>query len=375
MNKVPFIDLHAQYLSLKKDLDQAIHRVVISGRFEQGSEVVSFEEEFARYIHAKYCVSLNSGTDALILGIRALELSAGDEIIVPSFTFSATSLAILENGLKPVFVDVDENYGLDLVDLKKKITTRTKAIIVVHLYGQPDKIGDIKHIINKSGKKIHLIEDACQAHGATYKNTVVGNFGIFAAFSFYPTKNLGAYGDGGALITNSTAIKNKMRLLKQYGEKRRYFSETRGVNSRLDTLQAAILRTKLIHLSSWNKKRRELAKLYTKYLTSYKDFIKLPKEYPERKAVYHLYVIRTKKREALMKYLSSNGIPSLIHYPIPLHLQKVNQHLGYRLGSLPNVEKITKEVLSIPFYAEMSLAAIKKVSQTIGAFYSSIEHA
>jgi len=369
---VPFVDLKEQYLSIQKDIDGAIHRVVSSGNFAQSEEVTSFESEFAKYNNAKYCVSLNSGTDALILGLRALNLQPGDEVIVPSFTFIATAIAPVENGLTPVFVDVDErDYGLNLEDLQKKITPKTKAIICVHLYGQPDKISEIQDIIRKTKQKIYLIEDACQAHGATYKGKRVGTFGAFSAFSFYPTKNLGAYGDGGAVITNDKKIADKIRSLKQYGEKIRYFSEEPGINSRLDSLQASILRAKLKHLDRWNTKRKQLAQTYTELLTKQTPFIITPMAMKDREHVYHLYVIRTKKRDELQKYLAEKNISSLIHYPRPLHLQKVYRRYGYKKGDLPIVEKVASEVLSLPFYAEMTGESVQTVVDTIEKFYTS----
>ncbi len=368
---VPFIDLKAQYYSIQNDIDRAIKSVVSSGNFAQGDEITSFESEFAKYIGAKDCISLNSGTDALILGLRALDLQPGDEVIVPSFTFIATAIAAVENNLRPVFVDVDErDYGLNLADLQKKITPKTKAIICVHLYGQPDKIIEIQDIIRKTKQKIYLIEDACQAHGAKYNGKKVGTFGIFSAFSFYPTKNLGAYGDGGALITNDKKLAQKIRLLKMYGEKTRYFSEGPGINSRLDSLQASILRAKLPHLDAWNAKRKLLAQRYSDLFAKQAPFIFTPSVKKNCEHVFHLYVIRTKKRNELQKYLAEKNISSLIHYPRPLHLQKVYSRYGYKKGDLPIVEKVASEVLSLPFYAEMNSDQIKNVTLEIANFYN-----
>lgn len=369
---VSFIDLHTQYISIKKEIDEAVQKIIDSGRFEQGDEVLKFEKEFADFLNAKYCISLNSGTDALILGIRALNLSPGDEVILPSYTFIATAIAAVENGLKPVFADIDEkDYGINLHDLKSKINNRTKVIILVHLYGQPDKIDEVKSIIKKSGKKIYLVEDACQAHGAEYKNRKVGNFGIFSTFSFYPTKNLGAYGDGGVIVTNNKKLASKYRLLKQYGQEKKYYSKSEGINSRLDTIQAAILRVKLKYLDMWNKKRRLLANIYTKMLNKKAPDIQTPKEYKKRKSVYHLYVVRAKKRNALMNNLKHKNINCLIHYPVPLHLQEVYRNFGYKKGDLPVVEKIASEVMSLPFYAEMPKKSISKVVNSISEFYRS----
>jgi dTDP-4-amino-4,6-dideoxygalactose transaminase len=237
---IPFIDLKAQYKSIKTEVDKTIANVFTRAQFIQGEEVADFEREFASYIGSGYCAGVNSGTDALILGVRALDLPPGDEVVVPVNTYMSTALGASENNLKPVFVDIDEgDFGISLSDLKKKITSRTKAVMVAHLYGQPDKIDEIRDIIKKTRRKIYLIEDACQAHGASYKGKRAGSFGVFAAFSFYPSKNLGAYGDGGAIVTDDRKLAEKHRLFREYGQRRRYFHETMGVNSRLDTIQAA----------------------------------------------------------------------------------------------------------------------------------------
>lgn len=351
---IPFVDLKAQYLTIKEEIDQAVSDVFNHAKFIQGEEVEQFEEEFAKFLGAKYCVSVNSGTDALILGVRVLNLFPG-EILIPANTYISTALAASENGLKPVFVDIDENdFGINLSDLKKKINSRTRAIIIVHLYGQPEKMEEINEIIKLSGKKIYLIEDACQAHGAEYKGIKVGNFGVFAAFSFYPGKNLGAYGDGGALVTNSSQITGKIKLLREYGQKKKYYHETVGVNSRLDTLQAAILRVKLKHLNFWNRKRRQTAAIYTQLINSEIPEIKTPKIFPGRNSVFHLYVVRSSKRDLLLNYLNEAKIQTLIHYPIPLHLQKAFKSLGYQKGDLPIVEKVVSEILSLPLYPELT---------------------
>lgn len=369
MSKIPFVDLKAQYQIIKREINEAIGKTIKNFQFIQGEGVKLFEKEFARYLNVRYCITVNSGTDALILGIRALELKPGDEIIVPVNTFIATALGVSENGLKPVFVDIDDDYGINLDDLKRKINSRTKAIILVHLYGQPDKIDEVKEIIKKTGKKIYLIEDACQAHGADYKGIKVGNFGIFAAFSFYPGKNLGAYGDGGAIVTNDKKLAEKYRLLREYGQIKKYYHQTLGVNSRLDTIQAAILRVKLRYLDRWNKLRQKHAKLYTEILNKNLPFIKTPKEFPERRSVYHLYVIRVKKRDQLFNYLQNKGVQALIHYPIPLHLQEAYKFLGYKKGDFPIAEKVASEILSLPMFPELKLDFIRKEIKLILNFY------
>ena len=369
---IPFIDLFAQYHSIKKEVDSAIQKVINSSDFIQGEEVDKFEIEFADYLNIKNCITLNSGTDALTIGLRALDLSPGDEIIIPTYNFIAAAVAAIENRLKPVFVDVDpHDFGLNLEDLEKKINPRTKAIIVVHLFGQPDKISEIRQVIKKSGRKIYLIEDACQAHGAKYKGRKVGSFGNFSVFSFYPTKNLGAFGDGGAILTNDTILARKFRLIKQYGQKKRYFSEIFGINSRLDSIQAAVLRVKLKHLDKWNSKRILLANLYFKYFAESKIQIKTPRVFKERKSVYHLFVIRASKRDELKEFLDRKGIKSMVHYPQSLHQQKVYKYLGYKKGDFPNAEKITKQNLSIPIYPELKKQKIRQIVDEINSFYYS----
>jgi dTDP-4-amino-4,6-dideoxygalactose transaminase len=367
---ISFVDLKAQYSSIKKEIDRTVSGVISNAHFIQGPEVSLFEKEFAQYLGAAYCIGVNSGTDALILGIRSLELMPGDEVIVPVNTFIATALGVTENRLKPVFVDMDsEDYGISLDDLKKKITKKTKAIIVVHLYGKPDKLDEIQKIIRESGQKIYLIEDACQAHGALYNKKNVGGIGVFSAFSFYPGKNLGAYGDGGAIVTNDEALALKYRMSREYGQKVKYHHESLGINSRLDTMQAAILRVKLAHLDSWNKKRQALAGYYTKKLQLLSAHVKTPRDFINRKSVFHLYVIEVDNRDALLKYLNDRGIQALIHYPIPLHLQKAFGYLKYKKGDFPNAEKSADRILSLPIFPELTKTQIHTVVSTIQEFY------
>lgn len=367
---VPFIDLKAQYRYLKKSIDRAIDDVVENTRFIHGEEVMLFEKEFARYLGASYCIGLNSGTDALILGIRALGLSVGDEVIVPVNTFIATAFGATENSLKPIFVDCDPvDYGIDLLDLKRRITTKTKAIIVVHLYGQPDKLDEIKKIIKDTGREIHLIEDACQAHGALYKGKRVGNFGVFSAFSFYPGKNLGAYGDGGAIVTSDESLAKRVTMLREYGQIRKYYHETVGINSRLDTIQAAVLRTKLPHLDSWNKMRQKWAAYYTKRLQKELPSVKTPMIIPDRKRIFHLYVVEVSRRDGLLRFLNELGIQSLIHYPIPLHMQHAFAHLKHKKGDFPNAEKTADRIISLPMHPDLTKQQVDFVIDSIKQFY------
>lgn len=373
MKIIPFNNLRLRYSYIRKKIDDQIKKNIDDGQFIGGIEVEKFERNFSIYLNAKYTITVNSGTDALILGIQGLNFNSNDEIIVPVNTFIATALSVLKNGLKPIFVDIDNNdYGINLDDLKDKINSRTKAIILVHLYGQPEKIDDVKKIIKKSGKRIQLIEDACQAHGAIYKTSRVGNFGIFSAFSFYPTKNLGAFGDGGAIVTNDIKLAKKYRFLKDYGQKTKYIYETSGINSRLDALQAGILNIELQYLDQWNSNRRRLAHYYTNAINKKLPFIFTPKEFPQRKHVYHTYIVRAPRRNQLLHFLEKNGINCLIHYPIPLHLQKAYYHLNYAKGDFPFAEKISKEILSLPMYEYMSTEQIDFIVKKIKDFYKDV---
>lgn len=367
---VPFVDLKAQYNKYKSELDQAVKRVLFSAIFIDGEEVSKFEVEFSRYLRVKYCVGVNSGTDALILGIKALGIEPNSEVIIQANTYIASALAASENSLKPVFVEMDESdFGINLDDLKRKINGRTKAIIITHLYGLPDKISEICEIVKKIGKDIYIIEDACQAHGAVYQNKRVGGFGVFAAFSFYPSKNLGAYGDGGAIVTNDQKLSNKYRLYREYGQEKKYYHKTIGVNSRLDSLQAAILRTKLKYLDQWNTQRAKFAKIYTQLLNKGIPSIITPKVFKERESIYHVYCIRVENRNRLQNYLRENEIISQIHYPLPLHLQEAYKNLGYKKGDFPISEKVTSEILSLPMYPELTKGQIEKVVEKIKEFF------
>lgn len=366
---VPFVDLKLQYQRIKKEIDSAVANVFHHTRFIQGPEVSQFEEEFARYNNTKYCIGVNSGTDALILGMRALGLSPGDEVIVPVNTFIATVLGIVENKLTPVFVDIDpDDYGMDLGDLQRKISTKTKAILLVHLYGQPEKLDEIQCIIRDSGHRIYLIEDACQAHGAVYKGKKVGTTGVFSAYSFYPGKNLGAYGDAGAIVTNDDSLAARVKKLREYGQTKKYYHESWGVNSRLDTMQAAVLLVKLRHLEKWNKRRQELAGYYTKSIHSLLPNIKTPIIDTTRLSVFHLYVIEVENRDALVGYLGKRGVTALIHYPVPMHLQKACALLGYKKGDFPNAENASGKILSLPMFPELTKTQINYTLKALSDF-------
>jgi len=367
---IPFVDLISQYRLIKEEVDAAIQEVLDNGLFIGGKHVQSFEDEFSQYLHAHFSIGLNSGTDALILGIRAMNYRKNDEIIVPVHTFIATALGVSENGLIPVFVDSNElDCGMDIDDLRRKITKKTRAIIITHLYGQPDDIDVIKQVIHDSGQSIDIIEDACQAHGALYKGKKVGTFGVFSAFSFYPGKNLGAYGDGGAIVTNDQALNAACRMLREYGQKKKYVHETMGVNSRLDEIQAAVLSVKLRHLDDWNKKRQQLASYYTCAIQRVLPFITCPVEVEGRQSVYHIYAVLTPKRDALQAYLARRGIQTNIHYPIPLHMQKAFAYRNYKKGDFPIAEKKSIHMLSLPMYPEMTTDAINVIVKAIKEFY------
>jgi len=370
MIEVPFIDLYSQYLLAKRDIDDALSGVIKKSLFVGGDVVENFERDFAKYIGVKFIISVNSGTDALILGMRGLDLPRNSEVMLPANTFFSTALAAISNNLTPVFVDIDEkDNGINLKDLEKKMSNKTKAIILVHMYGQSDKINEVKRIIKKTGREIHLVEDACQSHGSYYNDHKIGTYGVFSAFSFYPTKNLGGFGDGGAIATNNKKLFQKYRLLRQYGSVKKYYHDEIGFNSRLDSLQAAVLSAKLNYLDSWNLKRQKAAYLYDKLLSGLSQYVITPTQFQTRKSVYYTYVIRAKNRDKLMLFLKSHGINTVIHYPLPLHLQKAYAYLGYSKGDLPIVEKVSKEILSLPMFESISVKQIKYVANTIKQFY------
>ena len=365
--QINFVDLNKQYSLIKPEIDDAIQRVIKNSSFIGGEEVSAFEEEFAQYCDAHYCAGVNSGTDALKFICMALGIKEGDEVILPVNTFIATALGVSSMGAKPVFVDCEDGtYNIDVKKIEEKITSRTKAIIAVHLYGQPAEMDSIISIAQKH--KLYVIEDACQAHGAFYKDRRVGTFGIASAFSFYPGKNLGAYGDGGAVITNDADITEKIKKLREYGQEEKYVHTERGTNSRLDGLQAAILRVKLRHLDGWNEKRRNVAACYYDNL---KDLqIKLPITMADRNHVYHLFVIETDKRDELLQYMSQKEIFCGIHYPIPLHLQGAYRELGYKAGDFPVSERSASRILSLPVYPELKKEEIRYIKNTINEFVS-----
>jgi dTDP-4-amino-4,6-dideoxygalactose transaminase len=368
---ISLVDLKAQYQSIKKEIDLALQDTLESGHFIHGKNVEAFEKEFASYIGSRYCVGLNSGTDALTLGIRALGLNSGDNILIPANAHMAIVEAIDANRLIPVFVDINtQDYGFDLVDLQKKITSKTKAIIVAHMFGQPGKIEEIQDILNESDHSIHLIEDVCQATGARYRDKRVGSFGIFSAFSFYPGKNLGAYGDAGALVTSNPKIASMVRLLQDHGQDGKFRHTIVGSNSRLDEIQAGVLRVKLRHLDKWNALRQEIAEYYGKQCLEKVPFISTPYSQAEWHSVYYAYIIRVPDRDRLAAYLKRHDIKTLVYYPTAPHLQRAAMHLGYVEGDMPHAEECAATMLGLPIYPELSAEECRYIVDTIESFYA-----
>ena len=350
---------------MKKGIDKSINDVLESGWFILGKNVEFFEKEFASFCNVKHGIGVASGTDALFLSLTALGIKGGDEVITTPLSAVATSFAITFIGAIPVFVDIEpETYNIDAAKIEEKITKKTKAILPVHLYGHPCDIDPILDIAKKHN--LCVIEDACQAHGAEYKGKKTGGFGNLAAFSFYPTKNLGACGDGGIITTNIDELEGKIRLLRDYGQKIKYHHSVLGFNSRLDELQAAILRVKLKNLERWNEKRRRNARLYNKLLNSL-DVV-LPKEKKYAKHIYHQFIIRIKKRDQVQNWLKSNGVLTDIHYPIPIPFQKAYKNLSLSKGSFPIVENFVNENLSLPIFPELEDKQIQKVARLIKDF-------
>lgn len=364
---IPFFETGRQYNKIKNKIDNAIQRVLNSKCFILGPELEKLEKEFASYCGVSYAIGCASGTDALFLSLIAAGVGNGDEVITVANTALPTVSAIRNTGAIPVFVDIDEGtFLIDVSKIEKAITSKTKAIIPVHLYGQSCDMDKIMKIAKNHN--LIVIEDACQAHGALYKNKKVGSFGKMSAFSFYPTKNLGGYGDGGMITTNDKKIADKLKKLRNYGleNREKYLHTIKGFNSRLDEIQAAIIRTKLPYLDEWNQRRKEIADFYKNYIKNKK--IILPKEENINTHIFHLFVVRCKERDKLRKYLEKNNIKTLVHYPLPLHLQPSYADLEVLKGSLPITEKIAKEILSLPIFPELNKKEIKKIVNVINKF-------
>ena len=364
-SKIQFVDLLRQYHDLKPEMDAAILCAIGRGDFILGEDVREFEKEFAAFNQAPHCIGVADGTDALHLALLALGIGPGDEVIVPTHTYIASALAISNTGARPVLVDCDpEFYTIDANAVERALTSRTKAIMPVHLYGHPADMDPLLQIAKD--RRLSVVEDTAQGHGATYKGRLCGTMGDIGCFSFYPGKNLGAYGDGGAVVTRDAALAEKISLLRNYGQKVKYVHTMKGFNSRLDTVQAAILRVKLPHLARWNEQRRAAAARYCELLAGTK--LGLPKVAPWAIPVWHLYVVQTGDRAGLQKALDAAGVSHGIHYPIPVHLQEAYRDLGHKEGDFPITEALAPRILSLPMFPEIRPDEIEAVAGAVRGF-------
>jgi dTDP-4-amino-4,6-dideoxygalactose transaminase len=356
---IPFLDLKAQYKSIKPEIDAAVINVLESGQYVLGEFVANFERDFAAYCGARHAVGVNSGTSALHLALLAAGVGPGDEVITIPFTFVATVSAIGYTGATAVFVDVEPtSLTMDVNLLEKAITPRTKAILPVHLYGQMADMAGILEIANRRG--IPVIEDACQSHGAEFHGKRAGSIGLSGAFSFYPGKNLGAYGEGGIVVTNDDEHARKIRMLRDWGQEKRYHHVLKGFNYRMEGIQGAILGVKLRHLESWTEARRARAREYDALFAG-SHVVRAPKQVDGRRHVYHIYAVRSGDRDGLHKQLQADGVSTGLHYPIPVHLQEAHKDLGYKAGDFPQSEAAAREVLSLPMFPEMTSAQVEQV--------------
>jgi len=365
---IPYFDLPAQLRGLRQEVDAAIARTLDQCSFCLGPDVAQFEKDFAQFIGAEHCVAFNSGTSALHVAMRLLDVGPGDEVITTPFTFVATSWAIFYTGAKPVYVDVEEaTFNLDPKLIERAITPRTKAVMPVHLYGHPFDVDAILKICRKHN--LPLVEDAAQAHGAKYNGRAVGTFGVMSGFSFYPGKNLGACGEGGALVipNDGAALDRRARALRDHGSSVRYYHDEIGYNYRMEGFQGAVLGVKLKHLAKWNAERRRVAHRYHELLAD--TPLQLPREAAYAESAWHLFVVRHPRRDELKKHLEASGVGCALHYPLPLHLQKCCVHLNYRPGDFPMAEKAASECLSLPIYPELTDAQIYRVAEAIKNFF------
>ncbi|MDR3458957.1 MAG: DegT/DnrJ/EryC1/StrS family aminotransferase [Verrucomicrobiae bacterium] len=364
---VPYLDLKAQIKPLRAEIDAAIAKTIDNCSFCLGPDVAQFEKDFAKYCGAEHCVAFNSGTSAEHVGLMLLGVGQGDEVITTPYTFVATSWAISYVGAKPVYVDVDDaTMNLDPKKIEQAITSRTKAVLPVHLYGLPFDVDGIRAVCKQH--KLPLMEDACQAHGAKFKGQTVGALGEVACFSFYPGKNLGAFGEGGALVTNNAEFAKRARSLREHGSTVRYYHDEVGFNYRMEGIQGAVLGIKLKHLPKWTSERQRVAKRYAELL---KDTpLQLPVQPAYAESVWHLYVVRHPRRDELKAHLEANGVGCALHYPLPLHLQKCYASLGHKAGDFPNAEKSASQCLSLPIYPELTEAQILRVVEVIKAFFA-----
>jgi len=363
--KINFLDLKAQYDSIKTEIDEAIGQVIISSSFVLGPAVARFEEDFARFCQCGQTVGVNSGTSALFLTMKGLGIGPGDEVITAANTFMATAAAIIYTGATPVLVDVDPvTSNIDLSKIEAAITSKTRVIIPVHLYGCMVDMDGVNAIAGKHN--LFVIEDACQAHGARFKGKPAGSFGLAGCFSFYPGKNLGAYGEGGAVVTSDIKLAATIRKLRDHGSDRKYHHDLIGYNARMDGIQGAVLGVKLKHLEEWNKQRNRVAARYRRNLRDLP--VVLPGEFPDCYPVYHLFVIEVDDRDGLQNFLSESGIPTLIHYPIPIHRQKGYLDAGFAAGSYPITERLSGRILSLPIYPELADEQVDFISSKIREF-------
>jgi dTDP-4-amino-4,6-dideoxygalactose transaminase len=365
--QIKYLDLQAQYHSIKPEIDAAIQNVLESSTFVLGPSVAEFEKNFAAYCETGFCAGVNSGTSAVLLALRALGIGPGDEVVTTANTFVATIAAIAYTGARPVLVDADPNTrNIDPELISMAISPKTRAIMPVHLYG---RIADMEPILRVAANHgLPVVEDSAQAHGARYKGKRAGSIGTIAAFSFYPGKNLGAYGEGGAVTTSDPKLDKAVRVLRDHGSEKKYHYDMIGYNARLEGMQGAILNVKLRHLDKWNQERRRVGLSYNKHLQGVP--VKTPGVHQDHDQVYHVYVIETPRRDELHKYLADHGVPTIMHYPVPVHVQKAFDHLGYREGDFPVTEKLCREVLSLPIYPEMNEEQIAFVAATIKNFFN-----
>lgn len=364
--QIPLLDLSRQYETIKEEIDRAVLDVLAGGRYILGENVKLFEQEVADYIGVPYAVGVASGSDALYLSLMALGIGPGDEVIVPAFTFFATAGSVARTGATPVFADIKpDSYNLDPADVERKITSRTRAVIPVHLYGQAADMDEIMTLAKE--RDIKVVEDAAQAFGAAYKGRRVGALGDMACFSFFPSKNLGGAGDGGMVVTADAGLAEAVRVLRVHGSKPKYYHHRLGINSRLDEIQAAILRVKLRHLEGWNAGRRQVAAWYREALSGNAESagLTLPVEDADRLHIYHQYTVRVPERDKIQGILKEKGIATAIYYPLPLHLQPVFKSLGYEPGSLPVAERACREVVSLPIDPGLTAAQVKTVANTL----------